>query len=442
MTDFKETGPPPRIDLLVASGRHREALELDSCSVPALAGLRAQAAAEERWEEAADYARRELALLQDPVDQLPLLLEIGQIHHLFLGDPDAAQEALEEALVLDEGNLAATSMLAELYFQQGEWELAAHHTVRQLRRGAGAGGGRELYFRLGFAQEKLGKMGAALANYLRAHSEAPGFLPVLERLVQLCYRRRQWEDSLHFARLIIDRHSASKSEREVGALWLRVSLCELHLAQREVARRRLQEMAGPMRGTHQSLDNAWQELADRWAAREMDPRLLPGLEPAARWRVVRAAGRCLELWPDHPDAHQMLAAMAIVVRDWPTALEEMEKAASSEALPEQQRAQIWNFSGEVAMRQKLAPMLARSCFKRSLALDPDQPDVARKVKILCQKTVPDASLGMPPQWESEGVPSRLQWLTRPPVQEEEAFDAYLTTPFAPEEKKREPTKGR
>ena len=50
------------------------------------------------------------------------------------------------------------------------------------------------------------------------------------------------------------------------------------------------------------------------------------------------------------------------------------------------------------------------------------------MEILSQHTVEDLSIGIPPHWEMQGVPSRLDWLTEPPECEKELEDR-LTLPF-------------
>jgi len=417
-----------------AAEAYRMALELSTTCQPALAALRVRAASAARWEEAEAYARRELDLLSDPAERLPLLLEVGQIYHLFLGHPDRAQAALDEALEIDEENRAATNMLAELHFQQGHWAEAVVHTARQLSRTTDPERQHEPFFRLAFAQERRGDRRAALENYTKAVHAKPNYLPALERLADLYYDSRRWDDASAAAGTVLEQHAERKSPREQAELWLRIGLCELHVAQREVATERLRDLVVAGDGPGRFAPKALMEVANFWAARELDPRLVPRIGVDARQSVQRAAERCLELHPGHPDAHQLLAAMAVVARDWPTALEQMEKAADCEELPTVQRAQIWSFAGEVAMRQKLAPLLAQSCFNKSLALCPEQPEVARKVEILSRSTLQDEKLGIPPQWERQGVTSRLDWVTRPPTQEVEAteeFENRDTIPYDP-----------
>ncbi len=416
-----------------AEEAYRSALDQDSGSLTAISALRIAATSKERWPDVIQLAGQELALQNEASSRLPLLLQVGQIQHLFLGHPDAAQSALDEALELEPDNLAATQMLAELHFQQGHWQEAANHTSQLLSRTPEPQNVHELYYRLAFAREQLGRTTEVFDNYVKSFKCAPAYLPTLERLVDLCYEKRQWENTRRIAKTMLNQHSAHRSPREQAVLWLQVSLCELHQAQRDIAAHRLREMVLRKGQTPAASAEAWYEVADLWAAREMDPRLVPSLSTGSRERVEAAARRCLELWPGHPDAHQILAAMAVAVKEWPAALEEMEKAANSPDLPTWQRAQIWNFAGEVAMRQKLAPLLARSCFNKSLKLAPDQADIKRKVEILSRSTVEDASLGLPPQWERAGVTSRLDWVTEPPEQEKD-FDDRMTVPYDPEEK--------
>jgi len=407
----------------------REALDLDPGALPALHALRRRALEDDRWADAAELCQRELELSPTPADRVPLLLLLGQLHHEHLGHPDTALEALTEALNEAPENRQATRLLSELHFQQGQWEEAARHTGRLISRGGGDQEDlHELYYRLAFARENMGRTTEVFSNYIKALTLAPSYLPAMERLVPLCYARRQWETARRISRTILDLHSNLKSEADQARLWLLVALCELHLAQRDIAAHRLREMALPPGEVPSSSSEAWYEVADLWAARELDPRLLPKISSAARQRISEAATRCLEFSPGNPDAHQLLAAMAVVDRAWPEALEEIEKAAEHEDLPPLQRARLWNFSGEVAMRQKLAPLLAQDCFKRSLNLLPDQPEILRKVEILSHSTVEDLTIGIPPHWESQGIPSRLDWLTEPP-ECEKAPEDRVTLPF-------------
>ena len=421
-------------DPALAEATYRQALEQDPASLAALAALRLKTEAQGRWAETAELCQREMELRTEANERLPLLLQLATLHHHHLGQPQTAQQALAEALTLSPDNLQATRMLSELHFQQGQWEEASEHTARLIHRGGvDQEDLHELYYRLAFARENQGRTSEVFSNYIKALTLAPSYLPAMERLVPLCYARRQWETARRIARTILDLHGNLKSDADRAELWLRVGLCELHLAQRDVAAHRLRQMALPPGGVPSSSSEAWYEVADLWAAREFEPRLLPNLSAGSRQRIRSAALSCLDCQPGHPDAHQLLAAMAVVERSWPAALEEMEKAARSELLSPLQRARFWSFSGEVAMRQKLAPMLARACFKNSLELLPNQPEVQRKVDILSHSTVEDLSLGIPPQWEVQGIPSRLDWLTEPPDCEK-PFEDRLTIPYDPDKK--------
>jgi tetratricopeptide (TPR) repeat protein len=126
------------------------------------------------FEQAVRVAERQMYLTADPVEQVALGLEIGQLCRDSLSDSRRALQAFERVLEIDPDNRAALAAAAELYAAVGNWRGHVDALQRQLEHTPAGPDRRTLLLRIARATaEKLGDQRTAFELYRRAHEHAP-----------------------------------------------------------------------------------------------------------------------------------------------------------------------------------------------------------------------------------------------------------------------------
>jgi tetratricopeptide (TPR) repeat protein len=369
-------------DLDGAWEAYERASHLDATYLPALTALRAVALRRGQWRELVTLGRRALQIAEDPAERGRTLLEIAQILQEKMSRPSAAAEALEEALTCEPGNVQVAERLARIYFDSEEWEKAGQLLEKVLDSGLELDNLHEYYYRIGFATERLGREDDAFSYYVKSFGREPMFLPTLERLVELCYTRRQWDNTLRIAEAIVTTYEEQKGAAELAELYLRIGLCELHLAQRDVAVGKLQEMILEAGEAPTTPAESWVDAAESWAATALEPQLLPLVGPDVFGRVVRAMERSLMHAPDHPGPLQVLSAIALAVADWERALRYVERCAESPRVERKQRARLLVCAGDVAAQRLLSSQRAETYYRRAQAVLPGSSLVRQRLEAL------------------------------------------------------------
>ena len=128
---------------------YRTVLGLDDRNVQALAGLERLYTKLDRFAELNRVYERQIALSDDPHEQVRVWPRSAAIHEEKLHDPRSAIEKNEAILGLDGGNAGAMKALERLYRPQGQWDrLIIVHAAPPLagagpaRAGGAAGGHR------------------------------------------------------------------------------------------------------------------------------------------------------------------------------------------------------------------------------------------------------------------------------------------------------------
>ncbi|MCK5799220.1 MAG: tetratricopeptide repeat protein, partial [Deltaproteobacteria bacterium] len=316
-------------DTTQARAAYTQALGLNPDLVPALSAQRAIAIDVGDWRDAVTLARREFDALEDPPDRSRLLVEIAQLLNDRLSRPDAAIDALEQALDEDSHNAEALDRLASATFATQHWERAIELLSRLVDSGEELPELHVHHYRLAYALERVDDEDRAFAHYVKSFGREPMYLPTLDRLVDLCYTRRQWENTLRIAEALISSYADDKPPQEIADLYVRLGLCEIHLAQTEIAQEKLKEMVLNPGERPKTPESAWQDVATSWASTPADPSLVGDVDFAVITRVIKAMEQALARVPGHTDALQLLAALTMMRGDWDRTLRYLERAADA-----------------------------------------------------------------------------------------------------------------
>ena len=356
-------------DLPGAKEALERAIHLDPSHRPALTALRRLASSQQQPRDLVALSRRELLLTEDSVERSRLLLEIGEIQYHQLERPSAAAESLEQALTEDAGNTHAAELLGAIYFETQDWERAEQLLEKVVGSGIALENLHEFHYRLGYANEQLGREDEAFSHYVKSFGREPMYLPTLERLVDLCYVRNQWENTLRIGEAIVTTYADKRTPQELADLFLRIGLCELHLAQRDVAVKQLQNLILEHGEVPSTSNDAWVDAAECWAATPLESRLLGGINPEVMGRVVKAMERSLQHVPSHAGALQVLDALSITRRDWEQSLRYVERAV--ESVPDTRlQVRLLVCAGDVAHKHLLSAARAQAYYRRGLEILP------------------------------------------------------------------------
>jgi tetratricopeptide (TPR) repeat protein len=271
-----------------ARASFEEALAIDPANPEVLRALSSLMAAQGSWEEARQILERQLELAVEPEARAAVLTDLGRAAWEGFGDAAAAQDHLDEALLLVPDHLPAVLAIADIYYKEGQWEQAEKRlseAVRKLKDQPQQAG--RLYQRLAEVHEKLGKLEEAYRQLLEADRMSPGQLLTKLSLGENRFRAAKWrEAALHLGGLAEHPDAALYPEEVADAL--------AHGAQAEIKLRRperaitLYEAALGLRGGHRPSLGALAELALERGEREKAATYLRRLAESAADRAERA----------------------------------------------------------------------------------------------------------------------------------------------------------
>jgi tetratricopeptide (TPR) repeat protein len=419
-------------DLKGAKEAYEQALHLAPSHRPTLTALRDLSSTSENWKDLVALARREVALTEDESERARLLVEIGEIQLHRLDRPNAAAEALEQALEHDPGNTKAAELLGVIYFDTEDWERAGQLLEKVVNSGLALDNLHEHYYQLGYANERLGREDDAFSHYVKSFGREPMYLPTLTRLVTLCYSRNQWENTLRIGEAIVTTYADQKTPQELAELFVLIGLSELHIAQRDVAVKQLQKLILDHGEVPSTPTDAWVDAAEAWAATPLEPRLLAQVGPEVLGNVVKAMDRALSHVANHPGALQVLAALALSRRDWERCLRYLERALEAIDTPRFQVA-LLVCAGDVAHKHLLSAPRAREYYRRALQVLPgselarDRMDMVEvtpargtaiptrvgRGRLKTPPPLPPAATTPPPSMNGESLPYPAHTPTRP-----------------------------
>jgi tetratricopeptide (TPR) repeat protein len=265
-----------------------EALAEEPANGDALRALAALLAGLGQWDESRAVLERQLESTDDPEARAAALTDLGRTLWEGFSDAAAAQQRLDEALALAPDHLPAVLAIADIYYKEGQWELAEKRlteAVRKLRTQPEQAA--RLYQRLAEVHEKLGKLEEAYRQLTEADRMNGGQLLTKLALGENRFRAGKWrEAALHLGPLADHPEAALYPEEVADAL--------AHAAQAETKLRRpekaiaLYESALTLRPGHHASLRALADLALERGERQKSATYLRRIAEATTDRAERA----------------------------------------------------------------------------------------------------------------------------------------------------------
>ena len=269
-------GQPGAVEALLDAGRvYREQLSLpdhartcfeealvdDPVNADALRALAALLAAQGQWDEARQTLERQLDGAPTPEARAAVLTDLAHAAIEGAGDTTVAQQRLDEALAIAPDHLPAVLAIADIYYKEGQWELAERRLTEAVRKLRGhPDQAARLNQRLAEVLEKLGQLEEAYRQLGEADRMNPGQLLTKLSLGENRFRASKWrEAALHLGPLADHPDAALYPEEVADAV--------AHAAQAEIKLRRpekaiaLYEAALTLRPAHRASLRALADLA-------------------------------------------------------------------------------------------------------------------------------------------------------------------------------------
>lgn len=375
-------GKPGAVEALLDAGRvYREQLALpehartcfeealveDPSNGEALRALAALLASQGNWDEAQKALERQLESTTAPEARAAVLTDLARAAWEGTSDAAGAQARLEEALSLAPDHLPAVLAIADIYYKEGQWDLAEKRlteAVRKLRTQPAQAA--RLYQRLADVHEKLGKLEEAYRQLVEADRMTPGQLLLKLALGENRYRASKWrEAALHLAPLAEHPDAAMYPDEVADAL--------AHAAQAEIKLRRpekaiaLYEGALTLRAGHQPSLRALAELA---------------LERGERAKAVTYLRRVAEATAELPERarlYEQLGDLAAESGEDAQALKAYEDALRAEGTPGEDQVALLQKTLELQRKRGEGEAAARtSALLIDLVKDPKERAAQRR----------------------------------------------------------------
>ncbi len=174
---------------------YEQVLERDPDNRIALRSMRQVFADSRRWEKLLGTLFKEAELTAEPAEATNLYYQAARIYREQLGDEDNALAALERALGLSPEDHMILGEMAQLYENLMRWQELVEIYERQVRVISDQQELVSLYFKLGSIwEEKLFNEDRAIPCYRRVVELNPNYMPALQALGKLFYRKGQWDE--------------------------------------------------------------------------------------------------------------------------------------------------------------------------------------------------------------------------------------------------------
>jgi tetratricopeptide (TPR) repeat protein len=199
-------------DLAGAAEVYARIIELDPTNLRALRALERIYEARSEWQQLVDVLSKQLALMEETVDQVALLYRLGQLNEERLEDTQKALEVYKRALDLDplhrqtvsalekylqpeaEHRVAVAEILSSYYERTEAWEELSQTLEVLLNAYEDARERREIMKRLSVLYgRKLGDVDRALTNAVRIFEDSPEDAENRETLRELADLKGTWE---------------------------------------------------------------------------------------------------------------------------------------------------------------------------------------------------------------------------------------------------------
>jgi tetratricopeptide (TPR) repeat protein len=178
-----------------AEALYKKALEIEPGNLAALAALRAMYATGKRHEDLLEILQKEAEVTADPTIAAWLHYQAARLLREQMGDDDKALGALQRALALTPGNHMVLAEMAHIHENLMRWQELVDVYQQQVQVITDRQELVSLYFKLAnIWEEKLFNEDKAIENYRKVVELNPNYLPALQGLGKLFYRKGQWED--------------------------------------------------------------------------------------------------------------------------------------------------------------------------------------------------------------------------------------------------------
>ena len=223
-------------DPVQARSCFEEALERDPTSLDTLRALAALHAAAGDWIEARKVLDRQLELVESPEARAAVLTDLARAVWEGASDVAEAQRYLDAALELAPDHLPAVLAAADIYYKDGQWELAEkrlNEAVRRVRNNPEQLA--RLYIRLAEVSERLGRVDEAHRQLTEADRLAPGQLAVRLALGENRFRAGKWREVTVILGALADHPDAARQATEVADGLAHAAQAEMKLRRPERA---------------------------------------------------------------------------------------------------------------------------------------------------------------------------------------------------------------
>ncbi|HUU00878.1 MAG TPA: tetratricopeptide repeat protein [Myxococcota bacterium] len=174
---------------------YRRVLESDPQNILALDALQEHYAKFGPVEMLLEVVEKQAAVTPDPPSAVWLLYRAARLLRERIGDEDRAIETLSRALVLSPGNHMLLAEMAAIYENLMRWQELVGTYEQMVEVISDRQEKVSIYFKLGSIwEEKLFNEDQAIANYRKVVELSPNYLPALQALGKLFYRKGQWDD--------------------------------------------------------------------------------------------------------------------------------------------------------------------------------------------------------------------------------------------------------
>jgi cellulose synthase operon protein C len=293
-------------DTRQAEAMYERAIEIDPENLAALAALRLYYAETGQNEKLLGVLQQEAQVTPEPVLSSWFLYRAARLLREQMGDEDKALESLARALALVPGNHMILAEMASIYENLMRWQELVETFEKMVEVITDRQEQVSLYFKLGAIwEEKLFNEDKAIANYRKVVELSPSYLPALQALGKLFYRKGQWDDLVKMYEVEI--HETEDSKPKAVKLYKLAEILEERLSRDEDSIVKLEQCL------------------------EMSPGYLPALKALGRlytkydrWEsLIRMYEKELEVTQDHDQSIFLLDKIGTL---WEEKLNNIDKA--------------------------------------------------------------------------------------------------------------------
>ncbi len=178
-----------------AEGLYRKVLETEPGNLTALGALRSLYTDTKRHEDLLEILQKEAEATADPTIATWLHYQAARLLREQMGDDDRALSTLQRALALTPGNHMVLAEMAHIHENLMRWQELVDVYQQQVQVITDRQELVSLYFKLGnIWEDKLFNEDQAIESYRQVVEMNPNYLPALQALGKLFYRKGQWEN--------------------------------------------------------------------------------------------------------------------------------------------------------------------------------------------------------------------------------------------------------